>query len=262
MTQIYIHQGSRPSQGAGLLLRSLRNQGVKVNRLRDTDEPLWGYPVFNWGNTRLATALRLNPVINTTEAVIRAVSKVETARLLEEAGIPCVKITQDVSRVSKWLGKGRRVFARRDGLSSGLGIREVLSGGPVPQADFYSRYYPKTHEYRIHIFDGQVIDITEKRAQRLAAVNRIIRTHDNGWVYAHELSVTNTESLGTIAKQAVAALGLTFGAVDILATLSNGVPRIVSNAVICEVNTAPGLENQATINAYSTAIKRYINHHA
>ena len=61
--------------------------------------------------------------------------------------------------------------------------------------------------------------------------------------------------LNELALGALTALGLDFGAVDILACLGKEIPRRLSKAVICEVNTSPGLECTQTIKAYVDAIK-------
>lgn len=167
----------------------------------------------------------------------------------------------------------------------------------IPTAPLYTKYYPKTHEFRVHVFRQtvpsgaslpgvpgvhgyKVIDLTEKRnrvfegqpdMEAILKVNRIIRSHENGWVHSHRITPMqpgDLDKIKTASIRAVGALGLDFGAVDVLAILGPPEPLIgglndheeapivrpLKSFKICEVNTAPGLENEATITAYSKAI--------
>jgi hypothetical protein len=129
------------------------------------------------------------------------------------------------------------------------------------EAPLYTRYYPKTHEFRVHVWRDQIIDFTQKKLKGGPndSANRLVRSHDNGWVHCHDnLSIgsADQESMGRSCAMAVSGLGLDFGAVDVLAILNDsetGV-RNLKSFVICEVNTGPGLENNKTIEAYTKAI--------
>lgn len=137
---------------------------------------------------------------------------------------------------------------------------EVVEG-----CDFYSRYYPKTHEFRAHVFRGKVIDFIEKRARPVEGLpppDREVRSWSNGWVFSHNLSVEESTlvPLKEACVKAVACLGLDFGTVDILAILEKTeVPRRMKSYRICEVNTAPGLESPTTIDAWVSAIKEWLH---
>jgi hypothetical protein len=60
-----------------------------------------------------------------------------------------------------------------------------------------------------------------------------------------------------VAVAAVVALGLDFGAVDILAKYPKGDLTRSPVLAVCEVNTAPGLANETTLQAYTKAITDY-----
>ena len=94
----------------------------------------------------------------------------------------------------------------------------------------YVKYIKKKAEYRIHVFNGKIIDIQQKRKRHEAIeINFQIRSHNNGWV-----------------------LGLDFGAVDIIWNEKQ------QQGYVLEVNTAPGLEGETIIN-YANAIEELIN---
>jgi hypothetical protein len=104
---------------------------------------------------------------------------------------------------------------------------------------FYTRYYRKNREFRIHVMDGQVFWRQEKlRIRGAENVDPYIRSHTKGWCFAFNHFHTNPvpPSCDAAAISAVRVLGLDFGAVDIGWHVDNGV-------VIFEVNTAPGIEN-------------------
>jgi glutathione synthase/RimK-type ligase-like ATP-grasp enzyme len=115
----------------------------------------------------------------------------------------------------------------------------------------YVQYKKKRDEYRVHMFRGGVIDVTQKRAvnqeDRTETFNRQIRNHGNGWVFCRE-DVDPPDAVWGQAYSAVRALGLEFGAVDVIWN------DHYQTAYVLEVNTAPGLEG-TTLERYVEAIR-------
>lgn len=220
--------------------------------------------VCNWGSTRPALWLsdarfRLRPIwINSAEACSAAIDKQKFFRLLSgRDDISILRACEDRETAGEWLKKGYGVVARKTTTgSSGHGIVVVQPGNELPNAPLYTRYYPKTHEFRAHVWKGEVIDFTQKRLKGgpNEAANRTVRSLANGWIHAHELEVQEPaiKAMGTGAVACIGALGLDFGSVDILACLSSD--RQLTSFRICEVNTGPGLENTVTIDAYAKAL--------
>jgi len=121
------------------------------------------------------------------------------------------------------------------------------------RAPLYNKYVKKADEYRIHVFDGQIIDIQQKRARREVPNEEVdyqIRNSHNGWVYCRD-SVRCPDICRNLALDAVSALGLTFGAVDLGYNIHG------QSCVVYEVNTAPGLEG-TTVEKYYEAILHYL----
>lgn len=145
--------------------------------------------------------------------------------------------------------------------SEGRGI-ELIDCNPdgaartsVRAAPLYTAYIPKHAEYRVHVGqrDGTVgvIDIT-KKARRTDVpddqVNWRIRNYDNGFTFAREgldLAEPTVQRVIEQAKLAVRALGLTFGAVDVVVQSNRE-----RSVYVLEVNTAPGMEG--------TTLERYV----
>lgn len=254
---------TRPSESARLLRDALHIRRIGAELDRVTSRRLvrnGNRPILNWGNSTLPPwAERAGGWINRPETVAVAISKFRTLETLKNHDVPAVEVTRDEAVAREWATQGR-CLRRRDGLSGGLGIREVtlVGGDALERGEFYSRIFPKTHEFRVHVFREQAIDFTEKKARQGVQSNRLIRSHENGWVFAHEnLSVTpeDREALEELAIEAVVALDLDFGAVDLLATLDRQTPRRLKKARVCEINTAPGLENSRTVEAYINALR-------
>ena len=226
-----------------------------------------GAQLINWGASR-STYNEDRPgaphTLNYPFHVQTALSKLKTLTLLKNASIPALEATGEASVAQQWWDDGSIVLCRRDGLSGGRGIYKAQKGEGGGQlrlpCDFFVKYWKKTHEYRIHVFNGAVIDIQQKRRRTNweGTYDPMIRNFDNGWVFCHDnIKGTETEitAIGQTAIMAVAATGLDFGAVDILARFNDA--GVLKKQVVCEINTAPGLEGQ-TLEKYVTAIRNYL----
>lgn len=130
---------------------------------------------------------------------------------------------------------------------SGKGIVMVAAGQEPPQAKLYVQYKKKKHEYRVHVFQSAVIDVTQKK-RRTGFENRNnqIRNHQNGWVYCRE-NIQEPADLRPLALAACAAIGLNSGAVDIIWNEHE------NKCYVLEINTAPGIEG-TTCKKYSNSI--------
>jgi hypothetical protein len=106
--------------------------------------------------------------------------------------------------------------------------------------DYYTKKVEFTREVRVHIYKGRSIHSGLKVAGPNA--HPWIRSYDTGWriVYSHAKDIA--QSRRELAKSAIKALGLDFGAVDI------GIIK-GDKALVLEVNTAPGIEGE-TLRAY------------
>jgi len=228
--------------------------------------------VVNWGSTVHPRWLedsrfRLKPVfVNHANGVEKAIDKLAFFQQASGIdGVPLLKWTDKRETALSWISKGKPVICRTKlGGSSGEGIVLARSAEQLVEAKLYTRYYPKTHEFRVHVFGNHVIDLTQKRFKGGSDVrsesNTLVRSLDNGWVHAHnliELRSSDRERVEAACGSIIAKLELQFGAVDVLAILdppSADGTRSLKSFVICEVNTGPGLENTVTIEAYKKAI--------
>lgn len=217
-------------------------------RPRETDH------VINWGNSNKAAWDNYSryTLINYHTKVATAVNKLKTFQALQDkCNIP--EWTTDWETAFNWWQEKKLVVARHT-LTGFGGDGIVLYTKDDDQFDeprfakLYVQYKKKKKEFRVHVFKGEVIDITQKKKRKDfdGEVNTKIRNYANGWVYCRE-DIEMPKDLQEQATLAVASLGLDFGAVDAIYNEKE------NKTYILEINSAPGLEG-STIEAYKNAI--------
>lgn len=236
---------------------------LDAKRVRDSGRytPKRGHTVINWGNGRapswLGTASsRAVRILNNPSAVAVAGNKLSTFQALQRAGVSIPEFTTDRAVANNWLFDGEIVVERHNLRgSSGEGIRIVSMDDEDTEADIqsaplYTKFIQKTAEYRVHIFNGQMIDYVQKKRvsseRRDDTFNPYISSMEHGWVFTRT-EVPEVPSVIRLATQAVTALGLDFGAVDIM--------TYEGRSYVLEVNTAPGLAG-TTLVKYGNALRR------
>lgn len=149
-------------------------------------------------------------------------------------------------------------------MNNHIGGNDLLA--PPATADYFARRLTLVNEFRVHSFDGRSIRAGRKVlrdgfAQRTTGgllnagtseASPWIRSFDGGWRINYD-GFESTRAQRELAAAACAALGLTFGAVDIGQLADNSL-------VVLEVNRAPGLEGNS-LTSYGTALTRYITEH-
>lgn len=178
-----------------------------------------------------------------------ASDKLRTFEVLHEQGVSHVPYTASKEEAQTWLGQGCTVFARTTGGQGGAGIVIVRPNDPLPDRPLYTQYVKKKKEFRVHVVNGSVIDVQQKKKRNGVEASSLIRNLENGWIFAHE-DVVEPDGLRELGIRAVAAVGLDFGAVDIIWN------ERANQSYVLEVNTAPGL-CQTTCNKYADAFVQH-----
>lgn len=202
--------------------------------------------LVNWGRSDLVPRGRPFKVLNPADKITQATNKLLCLNRLREAGVSCVEHTTSRFTATTWLASGSVVYGRQLlNASQGKGIVIYEGNSVVGSCPLYTRGILKAHEYRVHVFRDKVIDVTKKRRRNSIDRNDYIKNLANGWVYCRE-GIEIPDNLLTCAKNALLALDLDFGAVDIL--YRKGVPYVL------EINTAPGLQG-TTLSKYVEAFR-------
>ncbi len=168
-----------------------------------------------------------------------ATNKINTFTKLKEAGVPTVEWTTNKDTAITW----EDVIIARTKITSNAGKGIIFcTKADLPEAKLYTKFIEDGVEYRVHVFNGEVIDYQKKFG------TASIKNHDNGTIFIRTIDgepLKRIEDNEKIAVDAVKALGLDFGAVDII--------RKDKKSFVLEVNTACGME-ETTLNSYVQAI--------
>lgn len=207
--------------------------------------------VINWGRQDLPLRGKVQKVLNKPEAVKMCANKIATFRALNAAGVPTLDWTQDRSVALDWLDAGDLVYCRATATGSqGVGITVVGMDDVIPHVNLYTKGFIKTHEYRVHVAFGKVIDFSKKRKRNDRECSPYIKNYNNGWVFCRD-GVVLPEVVKDACIKAVNAVGLDFGALDVLYKESTNTVKIA------EINSAPGIEG-STLTKYSEVFRNYI----
>lgn len=204
---------------------------------------------LNWGMSNYPLWGRNISPLNKPYKVAKAVNKLHTFQALQDkCNIP--QWTTMPQEAAAWIEEGKDVICRTK--LTGFGGDGIVyceaKDHVIVEAPLYVQYKKKKKEFRVHVFKGEVIDVTQKKKRKDfdGEINTKIRNYANGWVYCRD-DIVVPEDLRTQAILAVNAIGLDFGAVDIIYNEKE------NKSYVLEINTAPGLEG-TTIEVYKNAI--------
>ena len=179
--------------------------------------------------------------------------KLTQLRRFTDAGISCPEFTTDRSVAVDWLSAGDAVVCRTLlRASEGRGIVVAESEEQLVDAPLYTRYVKKKKEYRVHVLNGKVIDVQEKRKRKEYDGTRDtrIRNTANGYEFCRD-SVVEPEGLRDLAIRATSTLGYHLGAVDIAFN------EYHSRLAVLEVNANPGLTGTTLENYANNIVNWY-----
>jgi carbamoylphosphate synthase large subunit len=203
--------------------------------------------------------------------MVRTSSNKRRARQsFEELGVPAPKLFLKGSSIGK---EDLPVVGRTSYHSKGRGfwfcktlaeVRAAVKAG----ATHFLEFIPRTREYRVHTFvkaralekeerapeDFVSVKISEKVWQGGGTpdVDEPQKNHEFGWTFLGPQNRREEELdvVRNVAKQAISALGMDFGAVDVMYRIRNKRPYVL------EVNSTPSLsdDNADTCERYATRI--------
>lgn len=228
--------GSASAKELQQILKATTNRRVlRVRKTSTTYKRRVSDYHINWGNCANVPWAALDQ--ERAKAIAR--NKLKTFEKFKEHNICHPEWTTSSEQAVTWCQEGKEVVARTTLFGhSGQGIimcLEHLNTAHFPLAPLYVQYKKKKNEYRVHVFNGQVIDVQQKKRRAgFEGRNNQIRNHQNGWVYCRD-DIMEPQDLRTLAVSATTAIGLMYGAVDIIWNEKE-------NKCYClEINTAPGI---------------------
>lgn len=200
--------------------------------------------VINWGSSDAGHSAFQggHRILNHPSAVKKASNKLSAFQVFKEAGVSIPEFTTQLDEATRLCAAGAMIVCRTK-LTGHSGEGIVLVEGKdtdnLVRAPLYTEYIKKVSEFRLHVFGDEVF-IVQRKARKHdvpdAEVNWQIRNHANGFIFARG-GVDVPQEHKDLAVKAVKALGLDFGAVDLIVTKKG-------EAFVLEVNTACGMEGQ------------------
>jgi len=229
--------------------------------------PRTGDVVLNWGFRGVAPALESGSdnftILNKPIAVDRASDKVATLRLLKQNNVAHVDFFLNKDDAIKSCEEGNIIYCRTITRGKeGKGIVLARKPEEIVDAKLYTKYFENDKEYRIHVFNGKVIDEVQKKSMSEERMREkgIIKTDDSkyirnlkkAWSFCRQ-GVDAEDVVKETAIKAVDALGLDFGAVDIAYNSETDECKVL------EINTAAGMKRPSTTHLrYVRAISEYL----
>ena len=224
--------------------------------------------------------------INCQKSIIAAGNKFKSLQILAKAGVgvPRHFLPNQVSSQEKewaWIWenidkKPHELLGRDFRHSRGTDIElwdaaafasTLIGEGGRIDSDYFVEYIKPHKEYRIHVMGGKILFAQKKYFRPelykrimddgapidIEAEKDIIRNNEHGWGFHDMNSLENVPACVQDASiRAVDALGLDFGAVDVIST--RGDTKGSLKAFVLEINTAPGLRDR-NLTKYAEGLK-------
>ena len=222
--------------------------------------------IINYGRTvEPEWEAQTNPMqwFNKPYGVSVVCDKLKTFGILGAYNISHVPYTTTKETAQLWLDKGSTVYIRHTLRGrKGQGIQILTDNSQIlPDAPLYTKGVNNRTEYRVHMFDCKIIDITQKKkmgskkreARNIGEVNTLVRNRSTGWVYAHkDIEVPDIVKEVAYKTSVLMFPDIRFMGIDVFYTPKE------DKAVVCELNSAPGMYKVKTFNAYVDAFKEAI----
>lgn len=203
--------------------------------------------LLRWGNSETFNGTRVGIELNTAEGVSNASNKLRMMQLLKASNIPMPEFTTTLDNIESFKDETGNYYIR-----SRAGV--VRYGNDFnPMNDLYASkpIVNKRREYRVHVFNSKIVAIYEKIPHDQETRPALFKSFNCHFSYS-DPSRSRCDATGQkIAIDAIKAVGLLFGGVDIIRDKDG-------NFFCCETNSAPGL-NENNANRWVSHIKEYIN---
>lgn len=241
------------SRGAKEIKKALRELGEKAFILQRPPESRNSL-IVNWGNSQFDYPTDSLVVVNDPFNVYCMSNKVKFFESTN-GSIDTLEWTRNRDKALAW---NSIVFARlKIEASGGKGIivwspDEMLHIGDLPLAPLYTRYVPKTHEYRLHMARGLrdkgfTVMLAQRKVfvktpERPSPTDWKVRSHDNGFIFQSQPTLEKLPAKVINAANNIMVEhfpDLHFCALDVMYHDKQ------DQAWVIEGNTAPGLENNS-----------------
>jgi len=180
---------------------------------------------------------------NKRDAILANANKFGSLQKMQSAGVRVPPFSRD------WRDLTFPMLGRSSNHQGGTDVRLYLQPKDIEMsypAAYYVQYVPKVKEYRVHVCNGKVLKVIDKRYNPDSnAYDQLVWNFRTG----HQFFWGTYLPMHNAAITAVQAMGLDFGAVDCIVGHEDG------ELYILEVNTAPGIDLERTAMFYADELR-------
>lgn len=245
-----IYPYKKGSRGASAIKNCLRDMGVSAFTLQRPPNRKNSL-IINWGNSQFDYDTKGYVVVNDPFMVHAMSNKIQFFENTVHSE-DTLEWTRNRDKAIEWKDK---VFARTKVEASGgegIVVYDPEADIELPQAPLYTRYVPKTHEYRLHMAralrgGGFTVMMAQRKVfvktpERPAPLDWKVRSHDNGFIFQRQPDFEKIPAAvmgcaGRIMSDHFPHMH--FAALDVMYHAKR------DKAWVIEGNTAPGLENDS-----------------
>lgn len=215
--------------------------------------------VLNWGAGTGVFNLTVGnaKLLNTPHQVDLAVNKFDFFKACMGDKTPRLPFwTTNSEQAKAWISNGLTVIARTklEGMK-GDGLVVLKKGVDFVKANLYTVKTPSTDEYRVYMFNGEVLDARVKVLAEGAEENPDGMRHEDKYEYC-KFDYPVPDDVAEQAKLAIAKVGLFTGGVDVLWDATG-----TGLATVLEINSAPYIGGD-TADKYAASFKDYFENEA
>ena len=241
---------SKGNTAAKIIQSHLEDAGIKILRGRNNLDPYKG--TICWGNS--------SPERNALNGNANRYDKYEAMLRFQEAGVQTPEVFLPKELMKKKNLNGKHILGRNFWHKQGKDIVPYDDLEEVQihanQHDFFSVFIPTKNEYRVWVFRDKAIAFYDKQYKGVGEYQGFHRNHDEGFrfEFMNRGEFEHAAQTEKMAVKSVKAIGLDFGAVDILKGKDD-------KLYVLEVNTAPHIDTKKRTSGIRLAecIKNWID---
>jgi glutathione synthase/RimK-type ligase-like ATP-grasp enzyme len=247
MNRVHWLGGGRGNTAKKVLQGHLKENGIEVMSSQTLDY-MAHYnieaPIICWGHST-----RTNPNLN---GKVNALNKYEAMIAFNKAGVPIPTVfdahpfhirTQMKTNPFPWLA--RNIWHKEgDDIVPVRTYEEAMA--QVGKKDFFSVFVPTRTEYRVWVFGNKALAVYDKEFKGDGEYEGFQRNHDFGFKFVNKDDLLGSTTLTKPAVKAVAAIGLDFGAVDLLMGKNGSI-------YVLEVNSMPHIDSSKRVSGIRLA---------
>lgn len=207
---------------------------------------------------------------NTLESIKNSANKLKTKKLMVDNDIPTAEYWEAadfIENKEQIFEEHKNIIAKKINGSKGIGMKLfhsieeynewVSNEGPNLKEYFFERYYNYNREYRIHLFNGEMI-YTNRKMLKEDAEERWYRNDSNSVWYLETNPLfdkpVNFDKIVEDCKKLQELTGLNFSSFDIrIQSSKHKDPKYI----ILETNSGSSM-GEGTALAYKNAIEKYL----